>query len=99
MKSPSIGLPDVEWGEAVTAFVVVKPGLSVCEHDVEEHCRARLASFQEAARRALRSDSAALALRQGAVWAIDRLGRRVGVGRRFGRDGTRATPKFVLLRR
>ncbi len=42
-----IGLPDAEWGEAVTAFVVVKPGMSVGEHDVVEHCRARLASFKK----------------------------------------------------
>ncbi len=42
-----IGLPDAEWGEAVTAFVVVKPGMSVGETDVVEHCRARLASFKK----------------------------------------------------
>jgi acyl-CoA synthetase (AMP-forming)/AMP-acid ligase II len=42
-----IGLPDVEWGEVVTAFVVTKPGMSVAEHDLVEHCRARLAGFKK----------------------------------------------------
>jgi acyl-CoA synthetase (AMP-forming)/AMP-acid ligase II len=42
-----LGLPDAEWGEAVTAFVVVKPGMSVSEHDLVEHCRARLASYKK----------------------------------------------------
>ena len=43
-----LGLPDIEWGEAVTAFVVLKPGMSATEHDLVEHCRAQ-------ARRATRS--------------------------------------------
>ena len=42
-----IGLPDVEWGEAVTAFVVTKPGMSVAERDLVEHCRARLAGYKK----------------------------------------------------
>jgi acyl-CoA synthetase (AMP-forming)/AMP-acid ligase II len=42
-----LGLPDAEWGEAVTAFVVVKPGMSVTELDLVEHCRARLASYKK----------------------------------------------------
>ncbi len=42
-----LGLPDAEWGEAVTAFVVVKPDASVSEHDLIEHCRARLAGFKK----------------------------------------------------
>jgi len=42
-----IGLPDAEWGEAVTAFVVVRPGSSVSEHDLVEHCRARLAGYKK----------------------------------------------------
>lgn len=42
-----IGLPDVEWGEAVTAFVVTKPGMSVAEFDLVEHCRARLAGYKK----------------------------------------------------
>jgi len=42
-----IGLPDAEWGEAVTAFVVTKPGMSVSERDLLEHCRARLAGYKK----------------------------------------------------
>jgi acyl-CoA synthetase (AMP-forming)/AMP-acid ligase II len=42
-----LGLPDAEWGEAVTAFVVVKPGMTVSEHDLVEHCRTRLASYKK----------------------------------------------------
>ncbi|HEY7662133.1 MAG TPA: AMP-binding protein [Xanthobacteraceae bacterium] len=42
-----IGLPDPEWGEAVTAFVVTKPGMSVAEGDLVEHCRQRLAGYKK----------------------------------------------------
>jgi acyl-CoA synthetase (AMP-forming)/AMP-acid ligase II len=42
-----LGLPDTEWGEAVTAFVVLKPGMSATEHDLVEHCRAHLASYKK----------------------------------------------------
>lgn len=41
------GLPDLEWGEAVTAFVVLKPGCSASENDIIEHCRALLASYKK----------------------------------------------------
>jgi acyl-CoA synthetase (AMP-forming)/AMP-acid ligase II len=42
-----LGLPDIEWGEAVTAFIVLKPGLSASEHDIQQHCRARLAGYKK----------------------------------------------------
>jgi acyl-CoA synthetase (AMP-forming)/AMP-acid ligase II len=42
-----IGLPDAEWGEAVTAFVVRKPGMAASEHDLVEHCRAWLAGYKK----------------------------------------------------
>jgi acyl-CoA synthetase (AMP-forming)/AMP-acid ligase II len=42
-----LGLPDAEWGEAVTAFVVPKLGATVSEHDLVEHCRARLAGYKK----------------------------------------------------
>jgi acyl-CoA synthetase (AMP-forming)/AMP-acid ligase II len=42
-----LGLPDQEWGEAVTAFVVVRPGMAVSEGDVVAHCRAQLAAYKK----------------------------------------------------
>jgi acyl-CoA synthetase (AMP-forming)/AMP-acid ligase II len=42
-----LGLPDTEWGEAVTAFVVLRPGMAASEHDLVEHCRARLAGYKK----------------------------------------------------
>jgi acyl-CoA synthetase (AMP-forming)/AMP-acid ligase II len=42
-----LGLPDPEWGEAVTAFVVLKPGMSSTEQDLVEHCRRSLASYKK----------------------------------------------------
>ena len=34
-------------GEAVTAFVVTKPGMSVAERELVEHCRGRLAGYKK----------------------------------------------------
>jgi acyl-CoA synthetase (AMP-forming)/AMP-acid ligase II len=42
-----IGVPDVEWGEAVTAFVVLKPGSSAGADDIIEHCRQHLAAHKK----------------------------------------------------
>lgn len=42
-----LGMPDLEWGEAVTAFVVLRPGMTATEHDLVEHCRAHLASYKK----------------------------------------------------
>jgi len=42
-----IGLPDTEWGEVVTAFVVLKPGMAASEHDLVEHCRGHLAGYKK----------------------------------------------------
>ncbi len=42
-----LGLPDTEWGEAVTAFVVLRPGMSASEADLVEHCRTRIASYKK----------------------------------------------------
>lgn len=41
-----IGEPDPEWGEILHAFVVVRPGHALSEHDVIEFCRAGLADFK-----------------------------------------------------
>jgi acyl-CoA synthetase (AMP-forming)/AMP-acid ligase II len=41
-----IGVPSVEWGQTVKAFVVLRPGQDVSVQDLQEFCRARLASFK-----------------------------------------------------
>jgi acyl-CoA synthetase (AMP-forming)/AMP-acid ligase II len=42
-----VGLPDAEWGEAVTAFIVAKHGISVSERELIEHCRSELAGYKK----------------------------------------------------
>lgn len=42
-----IGVPDLEWGEAVTAFVVLKPGSNSSEAEILEHCRQHLAAHKK----------------------------------------------------
>ena len=41
-----VGVPDERWGEVGRAVVVPKPGASLSEEAVLEHCRARLAKFK-----------------------------------------------------
>ena len=41
-----VGLPHEKWGEAPHAFVVLKPGASVTESDVQEFARAHMAHFK-----------------------------------------------------
>jgi acyl-CoA synthetase (AMP-forming)/AMP-acid ligase II len=42
-----IGVPDLEWGEAVTAFVVLKSGSRTTEAEIIEHCRQHLAAHKK----------------------------------------------------
>jgi len=41
-----IGLPSIEWGQTVKAFVVPRKGATVTELELAEFCRERLASFK-----------------------------------------------------
>jgi acyl-CoA synthetase (AMP-forming)/AMP-acid ligase II len=41
-----IGVPSVEWGQTVKAFVVLRPGQQVSADSLREFCRSRLASFK-----------------------------------------------------
>ncbi|EKP95270.1 long-chain-fatty-acid--CoA ligase [Thermaerobacter subterraneus] len=41
-----VGLPHDRWGEAVTAFVLLKPGSQATEEELIAHCRERLAGFK-----------------------------------------------------
>jgi fatty-acyl-CoA synthase len=41
-----VAMPHPKWGEAPCAFVEVKTGAQVTEHELIEHCRAQLAHFK-----------------------------------------------------
>jgi long-chain acyl-CoA synthetase len=41
-----VGLPHPQWGEAVSAFVKLKPGAIADEAGISEHCRKHLGGFQ-----------------------------------------------------
>jgi long-chain acyl-CoA synthetase len=41
-----VGLPHPQWGEAVSAFVKLKPGAQADEAAISEHCRKHLGGFQ-----------------------------------------------------
>ena len=41
-----IGVPSVEWGQTVKAYVVLRPGEKTDAKDIQEFCRTRLASFK-----------------------------------------------------
>ncbi len=41
-----VGLPHPQWGEAVSAFIQLKPGASIDEAGITEHCRKHLGGFQ-----------------------------------------------------
>jgi O-succinylbenzoic acid--CoA ligase len=46
LEAAVVGREDPQWGEAVTAILVVAPGASLSESVVREHCLARLASYK-----------------------------------------------------
>jgi acyl-CoA synthetase (AMP-forming)/AMP-acid ligase II len=47
MQAAVIGLPDERWSEVVTAVVVLRPGKTIDESELIEHCRARMASYKK----------------------------------------------------
>ena len=42
-----LGLPDPDWGEAVAAFVVLRPGASVTRESLNRFCGERLAGYKK----------------------------------------------------
>lgn len=40
------GVPDAKWGEAVTAMVELREGVSVTEEELREYCRGKLAGYK-----------------------------------------------------
>ncbi|WP_404332724.1 AMP-binding protein [Mesobacillus maritimus] len=42
----AVGLPHEHWAEAVTAFIVLKPGTICTEEEIIRHCREHLGGFQ-----------------------------------------------------
>jgi long-chain acyl-CoA synthetase len=46
MSAAVVGLPHPEWGEAVSAFVTLKPGAESNEAELLAHCRKTLGGFQ-----------------------------------------------------
>jgi acyl-CoA synthetase (AMP-forming)/AMP-acid ligase II len=41
-----VGAPDGRWGERVTALIVTRPGASVTEAELQQHCRIHLAGYK-----------------------------------------------------
>jgi len=41
-----LGVPDIEWGEAVTAFVALNPDAVVSQSELIEHARSQLSAFK-----------------------------------------------------
>ncbi|MGE0822835.1 MAG: long-chain-fatty-acid--CoA ligase [Candidatus Binatia bacterium] len=42
-----IGVPDVDWGQKIAAFVALRPGKEASQDELAEFCRQRLASFKK----------------------------------------------------
>jgi long-chain acyl-CoA synthetase len=41
-----IGVPHEKWGEAVHAFVVLRPGAALADAELDQHCRSQISGFK-----------------------------------------------------
>jgi long-chain acyl-CoA synthetase len=46
LEAAVVGVPDVTWGEAIKAVVVLKPGMKATAEDIISHCRNHIAHFK-----------------------------------------------------
>lgn len=46
VRAAVVGLPDDYWSEAVTAFVIVRPGSTVSAEELRGHCRTSMANYK-----------------------------------------------------
>jgi fatty-acyl-CoA synthase len=53
-EAAAIGLPDAQWGERVTAVVVLQPGATLTLEQLRAHCEGRLGGFKTPKRLVLR---------------------------------------------
>jgi O-succinylbenzoic acid--CoA ligase len=76
LEAAALGRPDERWGEAVTALVVLRGGVSAQGEELREHCAARLAAHKVPKRVALvegplpRTRSGKLLRRELTAWEL-----------------------------
>jgi len=46
LNAAAVGLPHERWGEAITAFVTLKPGAQATSEQIIAHCKEHLGGFE-----------------------------------------------------
>ena len=46
LQTAVVGVPDAKWAEAVTAFVILRPGFTTDQADIIQHCKQNLAPYK-----------------------------------------------------